>query len=284
MIVFSIKGVRVRIHASLLIMMAFTALISHAATLAAVILSMAAHEAGHAVAAKLSGTKISEIEFMPFGAAARIDDMHNLPVLKAVAVCLSGPLASAIVCAASFMIPGAFGVIMRRVNFALAAFNLIPALPLDGGRALSRILGCKLEANRSAWICITAGRVLAVIILIIAAIGCIATGRINITYMLCAMYILKSADREKIAAGGGALMGLLDRKEHMREEGAMPVKWLAAMENTRPEELLSRLSPASVNRVAVYNADMKLMGVIEEDMLLRASIGDNSATVGDMLA
>lgn len=284
MIAIRVFGINVRIHAALITMTLLAALVSGPAAVAAGVLSVLAHEAGHALAAKLCRAQISEIELMPFGAAARIDDMHGLSALKSVAVALAGPVASAVICAASPLFPSDIAPVIRRVNFSVAAFNLLPALPLDGGRAVSRLLSAKLSARTATGVCIASGRVIAVIMLVIAAAGLYATGRINATYVMSAVYILMSGKRERIAAGGGVLLGMLDRKKNIADAGALPVKWLAATESTRFYDLLALFRSGCVHRVAVYDENMRLKGVLEEDMILNSSLGPHPATVGEMLA
>ncbi|MDO4546520.1 MAG: M50 family metallopeptidase [Clostridia bacterium] len=284
MIDFSIKGTRVRIHGSILVMMAVTSLVSGGVPVMAMMASVAFHEAGHALAAKLSGARISEIELMPFGAAARIDDMHNLKPGKAVAVALAGPVASALMCAAFYYGTTPLTRLFYRINLTIAAFNMLPALPLDGGRVMCRILGLKFGAKQATGIGVATGRAVAISMLLITAAGAAVTGRINLTYAMSAAYMLMSHKRERLAAGNGALLSLLDREAWLKKEGTMPVRWLAAREDTPLTALLPDLKPGCVHRVAVYDDDMKLSGIVEENMILKTALDDKPTCVGDMLA
>lgn len=101
-----------------------------------------AHEFAHAIVARRAGVQIEEIDLWLLGGVAR---MRGRPrcARDELRFALAGP-ALTIVLAVVFAVPAllldvsplqAFVAYQARVNAAIAAFNLLPALPLDGGRA-----------------------------------------------------------------------------------------------------------------------------------------------------
>lgn len=113
--------------------------------------SLLAHELGHAIVARRLGTRVEGITLWLFGGVARLsgDSPSGSAELR---ITLIGP-AITIVVGAVFLVlaaglqtvnavPLAADVLawLARINFLLAAFNLIPAFPLDGGRVLRAIL------------------------------------------------------------------------------------------------------------------------------------------------
>ena len=135
------------------------------------ILSVLAHEIAHAVVARAFGARIDHIALTLWGGHTqyRTDRMSSLGSLL---VSLSGPatngvLAALTAAAGALVDPeSAIGLLlgsMTWMNLVLAVFNLLPGLPMDGGRALESLLGIVLRSPTTgtvvtAWI----GRAIAV--------------------------------------------------------------------------------------------------------------------------
>jgi Zn-dependent protease len=120
--------------------------------------SVLLHELAHAVAARSAGIRVQGITLVFFGGftAARADEKGPVPALVIAAV---GP-------ATSLVLGGVFWVVSRMtaeaegplsgvfgyvgwVNLFMAAFNVLPGLPLDGGRVLQSAVW-RLTGNRTA--------------------------------------------------------------------------------------------------------------------------------------
>lgn len=129
-------------------------------TLAGVLGSVIVHELAHAGPARGRRTGVIDVTVYPFGGVTRYANEPDDPVPDAV-VALSGIAASALLggaCyAASTYVPGPAGRALWALgiwNAAFAALNLIPGLPLDGGRFARAVLwarsGSKPAATRTA--------------------------------------------------------------------------------------------------------------------------------------
>ncbi|HET8606317.1 MAG TPA: site-2 protease family protein [Gaiellaceae bacterium] len=110
--------------------------------------SLLAHELGHAVTARREGMELDGITLWLFGGVARFKGMFP-SALAELRIALAGPAISlviGIVCsllAWALPLPSAVdGVLawLGYVNLILLVFNLLPALPLDGGRVLRAVL------------------------------------------------------------------------------------------------------------------------------------------------
>lgn len=127
-------------------------------SLALIAASVLAHELGHSLVARHLGYRIAEIELHFFGGAAKMLDMPRRPRHE-VLIAAAGPAVS-FVLAGIFLAAGAIGVEalgvlggLASINLILGGFNLIPALPTDGGRILRALLSERyghLEATRLA--------------------------------------------------------------------------------------------------------------------------------------
>lgn len=110
--------------------------------------SLLLHELGHAVQARREGVEIDGITLWLFGGVARFKG--EFPTAGAeFRIAIAGPCVTAaigavfVVAAVLTQLPSSVdGVVvwLGYINFVLLAFNLIPALPLDGGRVLRSLL------------------------------------------------------------------------------------------------------------------------------------------------
>jgi Zn-dependent protease/CBS domain-containing protein len=107
-----------------------------------------AHEIGHAVQAKREGMDIEGITLWVFGGVARFNGMFPSAGAE-LRIALAGPLVTLVLAAvlvggaAIVPLPSALdGVVtwLGSINIMLFVFNMLPALPLDGGRVLRAAL------------------------------------------------------------------------------------------------------------------------------------------------
>ncbi|OUL20084.1 site-2 protease family protein [Nostoc sp. RF31YmG] len=110
--------------------------------------SVVAHELGHSFVAIRQGIDVKSITLFIFGGLASLEKESKTPG-EAFWVAIAGPLVSLLICAgvtgigyataATGPLAAILGV-LASVNLALALFNLIPGLPLDGGNILKALV------------------------------------------------------------------------------------------------------------------------------------------------
>jgi Zn-dependent protease/CBS domain-containing protein len=107
-----------------------------------------AHELGHALQAQREGMEIEGITLWVFGGVARFRGMFPSAGSE-FRIAIAGPLVSLVLgvtltgVAALLPLPAAVDGVatwLGRINLILLAFNMLPALPLDGGRVLRSLL------------------------------------------------------------------------------------------------------------------------------------------------
>ncbi len=133
--------------------------------------SILLHELGHAVQARRDGMEIDGITLWLFGGVARFTGMFPTAGAE-FRIAIAGPLVSLLLAAGLLggtWLPGLAepvdGVLawLGIINAALLIFNLIPALPLDGGRMLRAALWqWKGDLQSSTRLAAGIGRILAI--------------------------------------------------------------------------------------------------------------------------
>jgi Zn-dependent protease len=132
------------------------------------------HELGHALTARRYGIQTQDIVLTPIGGMARVIGMPRKPKQE-IAIAVAGPLVSIILAGLAqialilaSLVPGLPQVVfegialLHYINLMLGLFNLIPALPMDGGRVLRGFLALKRDHLTATQIAARVGRVLAI--------------------------------------------------------------------------------------------------------------------------
>jgi Zn-dependent protease/CBS domain-containing protein len=117
--------------------------------------SVLIHELSHAFVARMEGIRIQDIQLHIFGGWARLIGEPPTPMAE-LRIAVAGPVSSFLLAvffwlwllgveglsggSAGAQAAGAAFLYLAAANLFLAVFNLLPGLPLDGGRALRAIL------------------------------------------------------------------------------------------------------------------------------------------------
>jgi Zn-dependent protease len=174
-----IFGVEVKMHGTFLFLLAFVAISGLmkggmfqallSVALAVIIFSVVVmHEFGHILAARRYGVRTKDVILSPLGGVARLQGMPKNPNAE-IAIAAAGPAVNLVLAGLGFLLlqtsmmahPGTMAVAFVAaltnwfvtINLVLLCFNLIPAIPMDGGRILRAFLSKKqghLKATQTA--------------------------------------------------------------------------------------------------------------------------------------
>ena len=226
---FSVRGIRIRIDQSWFIAFllfawtlsagyfplqvpdyrAFTYWIAGTISALGLFACVLLHELSHSVVAQRLGVQVRQITLFIFGGVSEMAQNHSSTPKAEFLTTIAGPLASLVLglsfATIAYFLKGSIDRIVLEVihylsyvNFLLAAFNLIPGFPLDGGRVLRSFLwhrtGDLAKATRSS------ARVGAVFASMLIGLGVISIvgGHIipGAWLVLIGLFLKSSADNE----------------------------------------------------------------------------------------
>jgi stage IV sporulation protein FB len=281
MIVARVFGVRLRVNILfflLLVLYAVAGLLAEAAVIfAAVIL----HELWHTVVAAGHGFDIDEVELLPFGGVARLRGLIEVNPTVEFRTAVAGPLASLTIAAATLGLFSAFGGLgpYARLflvsNLSVGLFNLLPVIPLDGGRMLRASLVRRygfIVGSR------TSGRISGVVLVIVAVaiIAAISSGLVSVVTSSVIVFLLLAWRRER-ANGAYILFRYLVRREsEILTDRVMAVQTLVATKDVTIREVLQLITPQRYHMIVVLDSDLETLGTIGEKQLLDSFLAGNA--------
>lgn len=162
--------------------------------------SVLLHELGHAVVARRRRVAIGGIELSFLGGAAQMDQLPR-SATDEIAIALAGPAVSVALAGLGLGLGAVTGVeaitTVGWINLVLAAFNLLPALPMDGGRVLRALLSFGTDYARATEHAVTVARVLAI------GLGLLGlAGQVQLLVLAPLLWIMGSRERQLARAVG----------------------------------------------------------------------------------
>ena len=112
------------------------------------------HECGHLYALYRFHVPVRQLKFLPFGISITPSPSHVLGYGQELVVALAGPAVNLVLFLIPWLVsqvwtPPRLVALFALANATFFAANLVPMLPLDGGRALSAVLQRTLGPRRS---------------------------------------------------------------------------------------------------------------------------------------
>lgn len=235
------------------------------------------HESSHIIIARMSGLTVRSIRITPFGGIAQIESFYYTDEKTEFAVAIAGPLMNLTLAVVfSFLtnyidFQDGWVETFIYVNVMLAGINLIPALPLDGGRALRAIMKKIVNEKQANTIMINLSIIVGSALLLWA--GYFALNRVlNFNAIVLGIFIIFNASKEKKNSTYTLARGIILKKQRLDRNGFIGVMPLAANKREKTSNIISNFSSTKYNIVAILNDDMQISKVLGEEEILRGAI------------
>jgi Zn-dependent protease/CBS domain-containing protein len=218
-----VAGIDIKLHVTFILILLLGAVqwgahaggpgaVAGAVAMALLFVCVALHELGHSLTAIRFGIPVREIILWPLGGVAMMTRNPSRP-LHELLIAVAGPAVNVVIAIALFLplyFSGILAEVIRGIassqtlqpdaativvwlliaNVMLAVFNLLPALPMDGGRVLRASLAMFVEGSRATQIAGRIGQGMALLM----GLGGLVTG--NLILVLIAVFVFFVASQE----------------------------------------------------------------------------------------
>ncbi len=278
----SIAGTTIRIHITFVLFLGWIFAASWAdggpaeawsalAFIVALFTCVVAHEFGHILTARAFGIPTPDVTLLPIGGVARLQRVPEAPGQEFL-VAIAGPLVNVAI-AAILVLAGAhlsthplqavdadkIPLVDRLavVNLFLAAFNMIPAFPMDCGRVLRALLGIKLGHLRATEVAATIGQWVA---FVLAFVGLLS----NPMLIFIGIFVyLAAASESQLVALNAVSRGVPVRS-------AMMTRYATLAPEEHIDAAIETLLRTNQNEFPVVDATGRLAGLLGRNEMIRA--------------
>ena len=273
----SLKGVPIRLHWSFPLLVALVVVpsgnrltagtfLDAVGWLTALFVCVVVHELSHSLVARRRGFVVRDIVLLPIGGASEISGLPGTPSDE-LAIAIAGPLASVAIGLALLLVafatgahiwpPSLFtGAILSRLawaNLLLAGFNLLPAIPMDGGRVLRALLARSRGDMQATVLAVRIGRLIGFAMVLVGL-------RFDPWLCLIGLFVLIGAGGEQRAAAVRTATGGLKVKDVMVHDPT-------TLEESFPLSAVAPFLQASPGRILPVVANGRYIGLIAADHL-----------------
>lgn len=245
------------------------------------------HEAGHISVGVLMRAQLCNIRLLPVGLNAEINMAYSTRRQR-MAMFFAGPCTSFILALSflflynncyqqDFFLGGIY------TNFYLGVFNLIPVLPMDGGRIVQELLAARLGTVRTGKLMKLVSEVLSAVIILVGAAG-LFYSRWGVSLMVIGVYFFMCIGTSREETAFMNIKSLLFRKSRVIRKGIYPVREIVALKHMKLAEVIKALD--YVDRFHIINIldeDLRVIKVMTEQEILEAILVNTADTTFDNL-
>lgn len=312
--IFSISGIPVRVHWTLLVVLPLLAAsfgrnFAQAASFAdvapervsghpwlwgfalaiALFASVVVHELAHVFYARAKGGRVLDVTLWMLGGMSRLTEPPAKPRHEAM-MAFVGPLASfaiALVASAAAMALGGVSFeaqfaffYLAQLNIVLGVFNLLPAFPMDGGRILRALLAIRLGRQRATRIAAVVGKVFAAAFIVLGLLS------FNLLLMIIGYFVYVGATAEahdvrlKDELAGMRVAAVMNRSPIAVDAGAS-LGDAARRMRTEGRMILPVLDAGRVTGILTFDDVRQLASDQRERRLVRDSARPVAPIAGD---
>lgn len=236
------------------------------------------HELAHSLVARAFGIPVRHITLLPIGGVSQMEKNPKTPAHEFI-IAGVGPLVNLVIAGlllvttdvastlaktppaelAKTMTPGLETALLWlfMANFFLAAFNLIPAFPMDGGRMLRALLATFIGLTEATRIAAAVGQLLAM------ALGLFGLLSGNLLLVLVAVFIFFGAGQERAEEKARVVLGTT------RVGDAYNKNAITLAPGTQVSQVVDHILTSYQPDFAVMQGT-KLLGVVSRDDILRS--------------
>lgn len=235
---------------------------------------MLLHELCHTAAALFIGLKISHITLYPFGVNLKLKNKMIYSLADEIILYASGPLfnaVAALLAAFFYRIYPFEGIRYFYIcNIMLFVMNMLPAVPLDGGIILKKILTHKLGSKNAVKVMTAISAVIAAAETLLGVYVIYQT-RMNFSVLLFSALMIGNifTQREKYDADFLKELMFCEKKNKKR------IRHIMAQDSESYEQIAKKFNVSDYGVVYITNPDGKILKTLTETEIIKKLVDTN---------
>ncbi|MGZ6503119.1 MAG: M50 family metallopeptidase [Tumebacillaceae bacterium] len=273
-------GMKVRIHPLFLLLLIASIAVGMFVQTLVLFTIVVVHELGHIFVAVSYGYKIREMQILPFGGVAKLEHgAMGWNPLHEVAIAIAGPLNNFLMILVGMLLHAtglwsdALTQFFIKGNLMIGFFNLLPALPLDGGRILRAATARERGFRAATEVSIRMSYLLATV-LIVSGLISLWVGSTNLAFLMLGSFLALSAWelRKQMKVD---VIRFLDAKRRDKRKEAQLVRSLAVPGTTRVRDVIEKFAPDAYHMIYILDGQKNVQTVLGEEDLIHSVFEDN---------
>ncbi len=234
---------------------------------------VAIHELFHLFAALLVRERVGTIIIMPFGITVRLSKALIRNTYKEIFIAASGPVANVLMLCLSPLLARYYGntslslILFNTLNWAVLLMNLLPCLPLDGGRIVKALLTRKIGYISAISVMRRLSRAVICCLGILCGILLILT-KLNISLVMTTSFLTLHLSEEQKQNEYIIMQELLYNKDKLRSKGLLPSRVITAMDNVPARDVFKLLSYDSYCLIHIVDGFQNSVRTVTEARLV----------------
>lgn len=273
MTIFKIYGIKFRLNLVFILFLLLYIANGNIIETIIYLITILVHELSHVIACIKLNIKVKEISLFPFGGVAKLDNFIADNPYKEMLISLVGPLANVIIAVLLLLLLSKiikqnnylyFGLML---NIYIGFFNLIPILPLDGGRVLRAIISLKFGIKYATNKVISLTYLIS-FFLIIYGLYILFSRKEGMYLLLIAIFIIIAATKEKRMAAFIFLKEIINKKQLLQRKRVLKTQILVCTKEATLKSILDSFLPGRYHIIIIIdNLGNKVETIYEEKIL-----------------
>lgn len=280
---------KAEIHISVFVLFAAAIALNFWQSLAVTYIIVIIHELAHVFTARHFGIQLDKFEIMPFGVTGRLKTDNISSPDAEMKIALAGPVSNMIMAlfalglAERGPVPQDAAYFFAAVNCCIGLLNIIPAVPLDGGRILRAYLTTRMGYIKAYNITMLVTK-LAVIAMFLCGGALLAVSRFNFSVLMIACFITANVISEQRGKSLILMREILYSRQKLKGEGAAAGGVISVMADAPAMNVLKKLSYNKYYIINIVDEDMNIIGTVTETALICALMEHGSRIKARQLA
>lgn len=246
------------------------------------------HELAHVAVAIRLGVGVSNVQIQPFGVCAHLKSSIIKNPWHEIAVAICGPLTNFIICSVLSLFSHFYSDYQEIIsyafccNLAMASINLLPCLPLDGGRIVRSFLTLIFGALPAYNFIVKLSRFV-ILLLICLSVYMLLTSSFNFSLILIVSFLLGNLYGEQRNISHRTMTELMNYKEKLCTDELNHSSVITAHKSTPARKILRKLSYNRYYIIHVTDDDMRILKTLSEGEIVGSIIEKGiRITLGDI--